>query len=95
MPDAGFRTEGTDCSFTADKNSPAIRVTETALLIEGLGRFFVYACGSTSASDLPWTRPASVRIDFTPAGGERSAAAASELRPDTVTESNQAGRWRL
>jgi hypothetical protein len=95
MPGAGFLAEGSDCSFTADKNSPAIRVTETALLIEGLGRFFVYACGATSAADLPWTRPVNVRVDFTPAGGGRSAVAGSELRPETVTEPNQAGRWRL
>lgn len=90
-----FRNEATDVNLTADKNSPAIRLTESAALIEGLGRFFVYCCGSTREPDLLWQNRAELIFDCTPAGGHRAAAAIASLRPEPPLEANQAGRWKL
>lgn len=92
---SSFRNEATDVSLTADKNSPAIRITESAALIEGLGRFFVYCCGSTREPDLLWQNPAELIFDCTPAGANRAAAAVAALRPEPPLEANQAGRWKL
>lgn len=92
---SAFRNEATDVSLTADKNSPAIRITESAALIEGLGRFFIYCCGSTREPDLLWQYPAELIFDCTPAGANRAAAAVAALRPEPPSEANQAGRWKL
>ncbi len=94
-PGGGFSSEASDLSLTADKGSPAIRITESAALIEGLGRFFVYACGSTTQAQIPTQNPVSVRFDLVPAGTDRAATASAELRPEPTTETNQAGRWKL
>lgn len=93
--DGRFASEGTDLSLTADKASPGIRVTESAALIEGLGRVFVYGCGSTGHREIAWHEPMSVRIDLTPAGHDRAAVALANLRPEPARENNQAGRWKL
>ena len=90
-----FASTGTDLNLTADKGSPAVRVTESAALIEGLGRVFVYGCGATGHKEIAWQEPMTVRIDLTPAGHDRAAVASAELRPEPVRESNQAGRWKL
>ena len=90
-----FVSEGTDLSLTADKTSTGVRVTESAALIEGLGRMFVYGCGSTGQREIAWQEPMSVRIDLTPAGHDRAAIALADLRPEPVRESSQAGRWKL
>ena len=66
--DGRFTSEGTDLSLTADKGSPAVRVTESAALIEGLGRVFVYGCGSTADREIAWQETMSVRFDLV-AGG--------------------------
>ena len=95
MPDGTFSSEASDLSLTADKNSPAIRITESAALIEGLGRFFVYCCGSTAQAQIPVQAPISVLFDLVPAGSDRAAAATAELRPEPTMEANQAGRWKL
>jgi hypothetical protein len=95
IKESSFRSDGTDFSLTADKNSPAVRVTESAAMIEGLGRFFIYCCGSTTDPQPLWQNPASLLIDLTPAGAERAATASAELRPQTTLESNQVGRWKL
>ncbi len=94
-PDGGFASEGTDFSLTADKGSPGVRVTESAALIEGLGRMFVYGCGATAHREIAWQKKMSVRIDLAPAGADRAAVALAELRPEPTRESNQAGRWKL
>lgn len=94
-PDGGFSSEASDISLTADKNSPAVRITESAALIEGLGRFFVYCCGSTSQAQIPLQTPISVLFDLVPAGSDRAATATAALRPELATEANQAGRWKL
>ncbi len=94
-PGDGFSSEASDLSLTADKGSPAIRITESAALIEGLGRFFVYACGSTTRAEVPVQSPLSARFDLVPAGTDRAATASAELRPESVTETNQVGRWKL
>ena len=93
--DGKFASDGTDLSLTADKASPGVRVTESAALIEGLGRVFMYACGSTGHREIAWQEPISVRIDLTPAGHDRAAVALADLRPEPVRENNQAGRWKL
>jgi hypothetical protein len=90
-----FRSDGADFSVTADQGSPGVRVTESAVLIDGLGRFFIYCCGSTLDPQPPWQHPASLLIDLTPAGSERAATATAELRPEPPIETNQAGRWKL
>lgn len=92
---SSFRNEATDVSLTADKNSPAIRITESAALIEGLGRFFIYCCGSTREPDLSWQNPAELLFDCTPAGSARAAVGTATLRCEAPSEANQAGRWRL
>ena len=94
-PDGGFSSEGTDLSLTADKGSPGIRVTENAALVEGLGRVFIYGCGSTGQREIAWQEKMAVRIDLAPAGADRAAVALADLRPEPVRESNQAGRWKL
>ena len=93
--DGKFASDGTDLSLTADKASPGVRVTESAALIEGLGRVFMYACGSTGHREIAWQEPISVRIDLTPAGHDRAAVALADLRPVHARENNQAGRWKL
>ena len=94
-PDGTFSSEASDLNLTADKNSPAIRITERAALIEGLGRFFVYCCGATTQAQIPVQRPISVLFDLMPAGSDRAATVSAVLRPEVVTENNQAGRWKL
>ena len=90
-----FHSEASDLNLTADKNSPAVRITESAALIEGLGRMFVYCCGSTAQAELPLHTALSVHFDLVPAGSGHAATASSLLHPATVTENNQAGRWKL
>ena len=94
-PDGRFQSAATDLSLTADKGSPAIRVTESAALVEGLGRIFVYGCGSTGQREMAWQEKMSVRIDLAPAGSDRAAIATADLQPVPVREANQAGRWKL
>ena len=94
-PEGVFTSEGTDLSLTGDKASPGVRVTESAALIEGLGRVFIYGCGATAQREIPWQENMSVRIDLAPAGAERAAVALANLRPEPTRESNQAGRWKL
>lgn len=93
--DGQFSSEGTDLSLTADKGSPGVRVTESAALVEGLGRVFVYGCGATGQREIAWQEKMTVRLDLAPAGADRAAIALAELRPEPVRESNQAGRWKL
>ncbi|MBE7210606.1 MAG: hypothetical protein INR65_06270 [Gluconacetobacter diazotrophicus] len=94
-PDGSFTSQGTDFSLTADKGSSGVRVTESAALIEGLGRMFIYACGATAHREVAWQEKMSVRLDLAPAGADRAAVAVAELRPEPTRESNQAGRWKL
>ena len=94
-PASAFSAAAQDLSLTADKLSPAVRVTESAVLIEGLGRLFIYCCGSTTAPEIPWQSPMTVTFDLIPAGAERAAVAAASLHSEPTTESNQAGRWKL
>lgn len=82
-------------SVTADSGSPAVRVTDSAVLVEGLGRFFVYLCGTAKHPRPAWQEPATVRLDFGPAGAERVAVAEARLGAELVTEPNQLGRWKL
>ena len=93
--DGRFASEGTDLNLTADKGSPAVRVTESAALIEGLGRVFVYGCGATGHREIAWQEKMSVRFDLLPAGEDRAATALADLSPAPTRESNQAGRWKL
>ena len=51
--------------------------------------------GRPVSRDIAWQEPLSVRIDLTPAGGDRAAGALAELHPEPVRETNQAGRWKL
>ena len=88
-PDGGFTSEASDINLTADKNSPAIRITESAALIEGLGRFFVYCCGSTAQAQIPTQSPISALFDLVPAGSDRAATATAALRPEPATEANR------
>lgn len=94
-PGQPFAAVAADLNFTADKNSPSVRLTESALLVEGLGRVFIFCSGSTREPDLPLQRALSFALDLLPAGSERAATALTTLRPAQVTESNQAGRWKL
>ena len=90
-----FSAAAADINFTADKNSPSVRLTDSAILVEGLGRVFVYCSGSTNQPELPLQQPLSFLIDLVPAGSERAATALTTMRPAQVTEGNQAGRWKL
>ena len=90
-----FSAPAADINFTADKNSPAVRLTDSAILVEGLGRVFVYCSGSTHAPELPLQSSLSLLLDLLPAGSDRAATASTTMRPAQVTEGNQAGRWKL
>ncbi len=91
---AGFASRGVDISLTPDKGSPGVRVTESALLIENLGRVFFYCVGSTEVPELPWNEPARFVAEISPAGAELSAVIAAELRPERTNADNQLARWR-
>ncbi len=93
--DNGFAATAADCNFTADKNSPSVRLTESAILLEGLGRVFIYCSGSTNAPELPLQHSLSFVLDLLAAGSDRAATASTTMRPAQVTEGNQAGRWKL
>ncbi len=95
IPGSGFTVTANDLTLTADKQSPSVRITESAALIEGLGRTFVYCSGTTTTADIPWQSPLTVTFDLLPAGSERAAVVSASLRSTAVTESNQAGRWKL
>ena len=95
IPGSAFAAAAQDLSLTPDKLSPAVRVTESAVLVEGLGRLFIYCCGSTTAAEIPWQSPMTVTFDLIPAGAERAAVATASLHSEPLTESNQAGRWKL
>ena len=94
-PGQPFAAVAADLNFTADKGSPSVRLTESALLVEGLGRVFLFCSGSTREPLLPLQRSLSFLLDLLPAGSERAATASTALRPAQVTEGNQAGRWKL
>ena len=95
VPDSGFRAAANDLTLTADRQSPAVRVTESAALVDGPGRMFVYCSGTMATADAPLTHPLTLTFDLLPAGAERAAVVSVPLRPTPVTESNQAGRWKL
>lgn len=94
-PGQEFSAPCADLNFTADKNSPGVRLTDSAILVEGLGRIFLYCSGSTHAPELPLQHALSFGLDLVPAGSERAATALTTMRPAQVTEGNQAGRWKL
>ena len=90
-----FRSEAAEFNVTPDKNSPAVRVTESAVLIDDLGRVFLYLCGSTQHPSPSWQEPATLLLDLLPSGAERAATVAASLRPEPPVEANQAGLWKL
>jgi hypothetical protein len=94
IPGANFASPGVDLSFTSDKSSPGVRVTESALLIENLGRVFFYCVGSTDAPHLPWQEPARFVAEIAPAGAELASVVSVTLRPERPLEENQLARWR-
>lgn len=79
---------------TADRQSPSIRVTESAVLADGLGRFFFYCAGTTEREALAWDEPARFLAEFLPAGAELAALARGELPREAVLEANQVARWK-
>ncbi len=93
--ETSFAAPAAEINFTADKNSPGVRLTESAILLEGLGRIFIYCSGSTSAPELPLAHGLRLTVDLQPAGADRTATVATTMRPAQVTEGNQAGRWKL
>ncbi len=90
-----FSGQATEVNLTADKNSPAIRLTDTAALVEGLGRVFIYCSGSTTRQEIPTQDDMAFTVDLIPAGSDRAATASTTMRPAQVAEGNQAGRWKL
>ncbi len=90
-----FSTQASEVNLTADKNSPAVRLTDTAVLIEGLGRVFVYCAGSTTQQEIPTQDDMTFTVDMGPASSDRTATASTTMRPAQVAEGNQAGRWKL
>ena len=90
-----FSNAASEVNLTADKNSPAIRLTDSAALIEGLGRVFIYCSGSTTAPEIPLQESIVFTVDMVPAGSDRAATASTTMRPAQVAEGNQAGRWKL
>lgn len=90
-----FSTPATDLNFTQDKNSPSVRLTESAILVEGIGRIFIYCSGATNQPELPLEQPLTLSLDLLPTGSDRAATALITMRPAQVTEGNQAGRWKL
>ena len=95
IPGSAFTTTAQDVNLTGDKLSGAVRVTESAVLIEGLGRVFIYCSGSTTAAEIPWHSPLTATFDLVPTGAERAAVATASLYPLPPLEANQAGRWKL
>lgn len=93
--DGGFSSPASEVNLTADKNSPAVRLTDTAALIEGLGRMFIYCSGSTTRQEIPTREAMTFTVDLVPAGSDRAATASTTMRPAQVAEGNQAGRWKL
>ena len=96
LPTAGFMVRATEVNITADRQSPAVRVTESAVLVEGIGRLFLFATGTTDRSDLELEgTPARLLTEFTPAGADFTVTAAAELRPEKPEEGGtQAARWK-
>ncbi len=90
-----FRSDAAEFNVTPDKASPAVRVTESAVLIDDLGRLFLYLCGATQHPHPPWQEPATLLLDLQPTGAERAVTVLARLRPETPTETNQAGLWKL
>ena len=95
VPGSAFHAAAQDVNVTADKLSPSVRVTESAILIEGLGRMFIYCSGSTTAPEIPWHSPLTATFDLLPTGAERASVATATLYPLPPVEANQAGRWKL
>lgn len=91
---ADWKGRATDIHLTADRQSPALRVTESALLADGLGRFFLYCAGSTEAETLAWEQDAEFTAEFLPGGAEMCALAQGRLRREPVLETNQVARWK-
>jgi hypothetical protein len=94
IPGVGFSSQGVDISLTPDKGSPGVRVTESALLVENLGRVFFYCVGSTEVPELPWDEPARFVSEIAPAGAELAAVVSADLRPERTIADNQLARWR-
>ncbi len=94
IPAAKFRGAGMEINLTADKHSPGIRVTESAVLVEGLGRFFFFCVGATEVESLPWNDGARFVAEFLPVGAETNVVAAAALRSELVLEPNQVARWK-
>ncbi len=94
IPQANFSSRGMEIHLTADKQSPGVRVTESALLIEGMGRVFFYCVGTTETPDLPWHEPARFNVEISPAGAEIAAVVAADLRTEPTIADIQHARWR-
>ncbi len=94
IPGAGFSSRGMEIHLTADKQSPGVRVTESALLIENMGRVFFYCVGSTETPELPWKEPARFNVEISPAGAEIAAVVAADLRTEPTIADIQHARWR-
>ncbi len=96
LPAAGFMGRATEVNVTADRQSPAVRVTESAVLVEGIGRLFLFTTGTTERADLDLANtPARLLAEFTPAGADFAVTTTAELRPEKPEEGGtQAARWK-
>ncbi len=89
-----YHGRGAEINITADRQSSGLRVTESAVLAEGFGRFFFFCIGSTNEPDLPWDQPARFAAEFLPVGAELAGSALAELLPQTPLDEKQVARWK-
>lgn len=90
-----FASEASQVNLSADRESTAITETDSALLVHGVGQFYLFASGSTSMEEPPLRAPMQLVFSLLPSGATNSAVCSTTLAVVPPKEDHQAGLWKL
>ncbi len=90
-----FSSQADQVNLTADKADASVIQNETALMISGIGQFYLFASGTTPAEEPPLKFPLQAVLSVRPAAATQAAVFDTEMVPVPTIEENEQGRWSL
>lgn len=90
-----FTSEARQVNLSADRDGTAVTETDSALLVHGVGQFYLFASGSTSMEEPPLRAPMQLIFSLLPSGVTNAAVCAASLAVVPPKEDHQAGLWKL
>jgi hypothetical protein len=92
---SAFSAEARQVNLSADREGTGITESDSALLVHGVGQFYLFASGGTSREDPPLASALRLTFSLTPTGSSNAAVCAAGLAVVPPKEDHQAGLWRL